>query len=85
VPTHLSRPQLLEAASMMAAATMATPFASRVVRGQPRSTAYPFLLGAASGDTVAAVTRTVTQLAGCLQLQSIAARVPSIVRRTGRC
>jgi alkaline phosphatase D len=51
--THLSRRRLLEAASTMAAATIAAPLASRVVRGQPRFIAYPFSLGVASGDPVA--------------------------------
>jgi alkaline phosphatase D len=52
-PAHLSRRRLLEAASTLAAATFAIPFASRVVRGQPRFAAYPFSLGVASGDPVA--------------------------------
>jgi alkaline phosphatase D len=52
-PGRLSRRRLLEAASAMAAAALAMPLASRVVRGQPRFAADPFALGVASGDPVA--------------------------------
>jgi alkaline phosphatase D len=51
--THPTRRRLLDAASTMAAATIAMPLASKVGCGQPRFAAYPFSLGVASGDPVA--------------------------------
>jgi alkaline phosphatase D len=53
VPAGLTRRRLLAAARTMAAAALAAPLTSRIVRAQPRFAADPFALGVGSGDPVA--------------------------------